>query len=390
MAGASKSSRWSDERLEAMRAVGDKPADDAVEAVFQEHGVDAVNAILLNLVSNEQPIPPVLPEQVQTYLAATAALPRWADTGKIRRGQQLFELWGVPVVVCLFCASLPSAYAAAKGVKVLYLTARLDTDARRRVMETGQFLIDVLSVGGLEEEGKGRRTIQRVRLMHAAVRRLIKARNEQQPDLWHADWGTPINQEDLAGTLLTFSYIVVESLRRLGIRVSTADFEAYLHLWNVIGHLLGVDDEMLVRGIDDAAALVEAIERGQFRKSLEGQHMMAALMELLDELTPFHRFDDTIPPLIRHLIGDDTADLLEVPKSDRRDNLGQLESVAKWFYVHVFGQVEQDLPCYQTMSRLARPFGRDVLHGLFRLERGGERAPFAMPDHLARSWELSP
>jgi hypothetical protein len=108
--------------------------------------------------------------------------------GKIKRGQQLYDTWGVLITLCLFCASLPASYAAAKGVKVLYLTARLDTDARRRVMETGQFLIDVLAVGGLDDEqGKGRRTIQRVRLMHAAVRHLIEERNKQRPGLWDPD-----------------------------------------------------------------------------------------------------------------------------------------------------------------------------------------------------------
>jgi hypothetical protein len=29
-----------------------------------------------------------------------------------------------------------------------------------------------------------------------------------------------------------------------------------------------------------------------------------------------------------------------------------------------------------------------MLDSLFKLERGGERAPFDMPDHLARSWDL--
>ena len=225
---------------------------------------------------------------------------------KIKRAQQLFETWGVEIAVCLFCASLPSSYAAAKGVKVLYLTARLDTDARRRVMETGQFLFDVLAVGSLDDEhGKGRHAIQRVRLMHAAVRHLIKARNEREPGLWDPNWGTPINQEDLAGTLLSFSYVVAGPLRRLGVRVSTEDAEAYLHMWNVIGHLLGVRDELLVRGIGDATALVDAIRRRQFEASPEGQDMTDALLSLLDEMTPLHRFDDTIPPLIRHLIGDE-------------------------------------------------------------------------------------
>ena len=52
-------------------------------------------------------------------------LPKWADPAKIKRGQQLFEGLGLQISLCLFCASLPSAYAAAKGVQVLFKTARL-------------------------------------------------------------------------------------------------------------------------------------------------------------------------------------------------------------------------------------------------------------------------
>ena len=389
MAGASASSRWTDALLDRMRELGDPVADAPVAAVLERGDVDAVNAIMHTLVRTDQPVPDQLPDDIRAYLAETLPLPEWADMRKIKRAQQLFETWGLQIAICLFCASLPSSYAAADGVKVLYLTARLDTDARRRVMETGQFLIDVLTVGGLDENGKGRRTIQRVRLMHAAVRHLIKARNEQQPGLWDPNWGTPINQEDLAGTLLAFSYVVADPMRRLGVRVPAKDADAYLHLWNVIGHLLGVRDELLVRGISDAAALVDAIRRRQFRASPEGQDMTDALLNLLDEMTPFHRFDDTIPPLIRHLIGDETSDLLLVPKSDLVDDLGRLQRIAKWFFVHVFGRSERDSPRYQLVSRMVRPFGHDLLHGLFRLERGGERAPFDIPKHLARSWELS-
>src|SRR5271156_10120 len=363
MAGADESSRWTDALLDRMRELGDPVADTPVAAVLDRSGVDAVSAIMRTLVRNDQPVPEALPDEIQAYLGETLPLPEWADMRKIKRGQQLFETWGLEIACCLFCASLPSAYAAARGVKVLYLTARLDTDARRRGMETGQFLIDVATVGGLDEHGKGRRAIQRVRLMHAAVRHLIKARNELTPGMWHPDWGTPINQEDLAGTLLSFSYVVADPLRRLGVRVGAKDVDAYLHLWNVIGHLLGVRDELLVSDVADAAALVDSIERRQFKASPEGQELTGALVNLLDELTPIHRLDETIPPLIRHLIGEETADLLRVPKSDLADDLGRL-------------------------ARIARPFGHDLLDALFKLERGGERPPFDIPDHLARDWDL--
>ncbi|MCW2654965.1 MAG: hypothetical protein JWR32_5941 [Mycobacterium sp.] len=372
-----------------MRRLGDPVADEPVDAVLKQGGVKAVNAILQKLVRVDQPVPRDLPEELQDYLVNTLPLPDWADMRKIERGQQLFETWGLQIALCLFCASLPSSYAAANGVKVLYLTAQLDTNARRRVMETGQFLFDVLTVGGLAENGTGRRTIQRVRLMHAAVRQLIKARNEQQPDLWDPDWGTPINQEDLAGTLLAFWYVVTDPMRRLGVHVSADDADAYLHLWNVIGHQLGVCDELLVHDLSKATALVDAIRRRQFKASPEGRDMTRALLVLLDQLTPLHRFDDTIPPLIRHLIGDKTANLLRVPQSDRVGDFGRLERIAKWFYVRVFGRTKRDSERYELVSRIARPFARELLRELFTLERGGERAPFAIPDHLARSWELS-
>jgi ER-bound oxygenase mpaB/B'/Rubber oxygenase, catalytic domain len=396
MAGAKGSSKWTDELLDRMQKTGDDLADEAVKKVLDDHGVDAVNAILHTLVRNDQTVPEDLPPAIQDYLGKSGALPAWADMGKIKRGQQLYETWGVLITLCLFCASLPASYAAADGVKVLYLTAQLDTNTRRRVMETGQFLIDVLAVGGLDDEhGKGRRTIQRVRLMHAAVRHLIMERSKQgappvcgdEPPLWHEDWGTPINQEDLAGTRLAFSYIVANSLPRLGVRLPTKDVDAYLHLWNVIGHLMGIDDELLVHGIGDAKALVDAIKRRRFKASPEGQEMTKALLELMDKMAHFHIFEETIPPVIRHLIGDDIADMIDVPKSELPE-LGRLTRLNKWLFVHIFGQSHRDSPRYELASRIARPFGYDLVHGLFRLERGGVRARFDMPDHLKRSWGL--
>lgn len=388
MVGATGSSRWTDELLDRMRQLGDPVADTRVAAVLERGGVEAVNAIMCTLVRLEQPVPEELPGELKDYLDATRPLPEWADLRRINRAQQIFETWGVLIVLCLFCASLPSSYAAAKGVKVLHLTARFDTDTRRRAMETGQFLMDALTLGGLGVHGKGRRTIQHIRLMHAAVRHLITARNEQQPGLWDPEWGMPINQEDLAGTLIAFSGVVVDPMVRLGVQLSDADIDAYLHVWNVIGHLLGVRDELLVRDADDAAALFEAIRRRHFRASPEGQELTRSLLELLDELTPFHRFDDTIPPLIRHLIGDETADLLGVPPSDLLDHLGWPERSASWFVAHLLGPIERDSPRHQLISRIAHPVGRHLVRGLFELKRGGERAPFNIPDHLARGWEL--
>ncbi|MBV8787679.1 MAG: DUF2236 domain-containing protein [Mycobacterium sp.] len=390
MARVKNASGLTKAKLDEMRKKGDPVADCAVKAVFKRDGVGAVNDMLHKLVRVDQPVPAELPPEVQTFLKETVDLPDWADMGKIARGQKLFETMGIEITLCLFCASLPSAYAAAKAVKVLYLTAQLDTNARRRVMETAQFLFDVLNPGSLDKNGVGRRTIQKIRLMHAAVRLLIEERRKQQPHMWHRDWGTPINQEDLAATLLVFWFVVGEPMEHLGVSVPAADKDAYLHLWNVIGHQLGVCDELLVFDVSEANALIDLIRRRQFKASPEGQHMTRALLVLLDQLTPLRQFDETIPPLIRHLIGDNTADLLLVPQSDLGGEVRRVQRITNWVYVRVFGRPgRQDSGRYEVVSGIARPFTRELLRGMFDLERGGTRASFALPTHLARKWELT-
>jgi hypothetical protein len=107
-------------------------------------------------------------------------------------------------------------------------------------------------------------------------------------------------------------------------------------------------------------------------------------------MTPGHDFDKTIPPLIRHLAGDKIADMLAVPPSSFTDDLGRLSRVANWFWVRIFGRTLRNSPRYQLVSDLVRPFGQELMQGLFTLQRGGQRAQFDIPDHLASKWELSP
>ena len=91
MSGASGSSRWTDELLDRMRELGDPVADGPVAAVLDSGGVDAVNAMMQTLVRVDQPVPEEMPDEIRAYLVETLPLPDWADMGKIKRGQQLFE-----------------------------------------------------------------------------------------------------------------------------------------------------------------------------------------------------------------------------------------------------------------------------------------------------------
>ena len=64
---------------------------------------------------------------------------------------------------------------------------------------------------------------------------------------WATSWGRPVNQEDLAGTMLTFTTVVIDAFRRSGVEFASSGAEDFLHLWRVIGHFLGVRPGALAR-----------------------------------------------------------------------------------------------------------------------------------------------
>src|ERR1022692_2275462 len=249
MTGAMDTPRWNDAQLDAMRQTQDPVADPVVAALFAAGKVDAVNSLMRTLVENDGLPPGALPVSVTDYLAATGGLPDWADPAKIAAGERVFWRYGPAMIAILHCYALPFCYAGRKGVQVLALTARLTGNPARRVIETAQMVVDVMRPGGLGAEGSGIRTAQKVRLMHAGVRCLIG----QYPG-WKPEFDLPINQEDLAGTLLSFSYISLDGLQRLGYVLSNDEIEGYLHAWKVAGHILGIRPEMLPVDYADATA----------------------------------------------------------------------------------------------------------------------------------------
>src|SRR5690349_2070668 len=128
--------RWTNEVLDAFRLVGDPPADQAVEEVFAAGQIAEVNRLMRTLVRNDMPPPEQLPDGLQSYFDTTDNLPEWADLDAIARSQEFFARHGLLAILILGCYSLPVCYAAARGVKVIYDSARLYSDARRRVIET--------------------------------------------------------------------------------------------------------------------------------------------------------------------------------------------------------------------------------------------------------------
>ena len=372
------SKRWTDEFLDEMRELGDPPADEAVRFLFEEGDIAAVNALLFTLIENDDPPAEQLPPIILDYINHTDDLPYWADREQISRGESLFARYGPQAFTVLLCYSLPACYAARDGVQVLYQTARMVTNTRRRIVETAQMVIDVMSPGGTLPGGKGLgiRTAQKVRLLHAAIRRLIL-----QSGKWEPERGLPINQEELAGTLLTFSYCIVDGLQKLGVDLEPEEANAFLHAWNVIGSIMGVRYDLLAQNMEEAAVLKELIQQRQYGTSRAGREMTRALLELAAEIIPGERFDGFAASLIRYFNGDETADMLDVPEADWT----QLLIKPLEFMIALGDDFGDEVSLFATASEF---YSRELLRALFEIERGGQRPSFHIPTELKSLWGI--
>ncbi|HEY8209097.1 MAG TPA: oxygenase MpaB family protein [Myxococcaceae bacterium] len=369
---------WTDAQLQPYRDIGDPPADELVAEMSRDGQVPAVNVLMRHLVTNEYPIPEALPPSVRRYLDQTDDLPDWADPARIEAGERVFVRYGPKLVLILHCYSLPFCYLAANGAQVLNLTDRLESNPARRILETAQLLIDVMQPGGLAKgSGRGRRTIQKVRLMHAAVRRLAKASPQ-----WSMNWGLPINQEDLAGTLMSFSWVGLDGLEKLGVDLSADDREAYLHCWNVAGHLLGIRRELLPRDEMRARALAQAVARHQFAPSQAGKELTKALVTQTEYGLPGNAFKHLAPVLIRFFLGEEWASHLGLEHGPKFELLAGLVKLLNF-------QVNEMFKGSRALSAVAELAGKKFLEAALFVERGGTRPSFALPQELQQQWGVN-
>ncbi|MGH2618672.1 MAG: oxygenase MpaB family protein, partial [Thermomicrobiales bacterium] len=256
-------------------------------------------------------MPTGLPPQVQRYFEESSVLPGWADPELMAQGRTLLGRYENSLVSTLLCHSLVAAYSCGKGAHVLGMSQRLTSGVYRRLMETSQFLVDVLDKDGLGAGGKGMRSAQKIRLLHATMRYHLSQRED-----WDSSWGLPVNQEDLAGTLLTFSVLIPRGLDRLGIDLAPADRDAFFHIWRVIGHVLGVDPELNATEFDSGSALWDTILSRQQSTTEDGIALTKGVLDFIRDVLPGPLFAGLGPTLIRHLAGDKTADTVAVPPAD--------------------------------------------------------------------------
>jgi hypothetical protein len=365
----------SDRELDALRQIGDPPVDALVQAHLAAHPGDLKG--LLGVCFGTPRLP-----QEHPLIGAFMKLPEpeLSNPEALLIGQEVFELFGPEILLVLGSCALPLAYAAGHGVQVVARARRLKDDPIRRLCDTAQMVINVMQPGQLGPGGLGRYSARKVRFIHALIRRQVQG-EQQEP--WNPAWGTPINQEDQAGTLLTFSVGVLHGLRRIGVQLSPQQADAYIEAWAEIGRLLGVEEALLP--VTEAAARPLAFRIGerQIRRTDEGRMLTVHLLDAVDSLFPVQGYATSLSHFFLEdtAFGQNVAEVLGLPP-------------ANWTRLLVGARAAQKRAVLQALdwvpgAKRRRSFvARYLLQRLLQLRRPESNVPFEVPERLKLRWRL--
>jgi len=240
-------SRFSEKSCRTWRRKADPLADAVVEELAKNNDLTNIHD-LLGLVQEQAALRRGV---FKEFVDAAHTVPEWADFQQMERGQQILLTYD-PIVRIAF------AFGSLMGVggqfpkmgDVVRATGMLDAldyaASKERLERTGQFIVNIATVGALCPGGAGHNGILRIRLLHSAVRRYLSVGGKCQ----EAE-EVPLNQHDLAITLALFGYIGVRSLHRLGVRLSQTDVASYMLLWRYTGYVLGIDDALLPHNFEE-------------------------------------------------------------------------------------------------------------------------------------------
>jgi hypothetical protein len=388
------------ELLQDFRHLTDPLADNVITGIINSGNEAQINDILMSLLRNDSFQPGMFSQLggavsklLDDYIETSGTLPEWADAKIIQKGERLFELFGPNIFMLLNVSSLPLCYCCGKGAQVLYDTGRLlahngNVDPlARRLMETAQMVVNVLSPGGLSPKGRGVVTIQKVRLIHASIRYYLKRGQAKTP--WDISrLGEPINQEDLAGTLMSFGPVILSGLKKLGATFSKEETNAWMHCWNVTGHLLGIHPSLLPDSYEQGFNLACDILKHQAEPTEGGKALTDACVLFMKKMIPGNAFDHVPPYLMWYFLQDftigsgiDLASCVNVSgKQDLKDKL--LLELTHFISKEISHADSHD----SFVCKIIGSFNKLLLQGMIFHFNGGKGVQFFIPPSLQASW----
>ncbi|MFJ8618717.1 DUF2236 domain-containing protein [Streptomyces clavifer] len=261
--------------------VWDEEADPVLASVIDRGDVPRVNTLLKRWTRNDQPLPDGLPADLKEFMEHARQMPPWADKGKLYRAAQFSKTKGIYVGALYGLGSGLMSTAIPREARAVYYS-KGGADMKDRIAKTARLGYDIGDLDAYLPQGSMIVTAVKTRMVHAAVRHLLP----QSPGWSQTSGGQkiPISQADIMVTWHSLATFVMRRMKEWGVRVNAADSEAYLHVWQVSAHMLGVSDEYIPASWDAANAQSKQVLDPILAHSPEGEALTNVLLGIVAEL----------------------------------------------------------------------------------------------------------
>lgn len=246
-------------------------ADELADRVAQDvyFGGKGGPALFNKVMKEGLDIDEEIPDSLRELYTQVTTEPEWLDRERLKRGIATQQRLGRVGLYGLATMGLLAGYNNPELGRPLIATGALTGDGSfNRINYTSAFWMEVTEDGGLDMHAKGFSTAVHVRIKHALVRHQLM-NDEDNP--WNIkDWGLPINTSDSAITNVGFSSMIVMGSRMTGFRVTNKEYEDILHMWRYVGYLMGDDDRLLPKTVEEGMQALGFVAAGNDNIPNEG------------------------------------------------------------------------------------------------------------------------
>ncbi|HWI42881.1 MAG TPA: oxygenase MpaB family protein [Nocardioides sp.] len=296
------------------KQVWDDDADWVVASLFERGEVDRVNELLAGWTHNEQPLPAGLPADLHDFIEQARQLPAWTDRAKLDRAFSFYERRGTYLGVLYGMGSGMMSCVIPHEAKAVYYSAG-GAAMKERIAKTAKLGYDIGAKNVFTTGGQMIPTCVKTRLTHAAVRHLLP-----QSGHWKgsADESLPISQADIMVTWHSLATFTHSKLQAWKVPMPAADQDAYLHLWQITAHMLGVQDQYIPATWAEADDQSRQVLDPVLRPTVEGNKLADMLLDLTKEYDA-GLARPMMESFTRYTLGNQITDWMEIPRHPAQD-----------------------------------------------------------------------
>lgn len=222
--------------------IGDPAADDVANALASCNQTTVHRFINAGMEQDAKTLADA-PQPLRAFFSRIEVPPPWFDPASVRAGCRAFHAYSDLFITAFFAVTLENA--ATLMSKAFYVTGGVTTgQGPRRIRQHVRHFIEIMLPGALDRQGEGWKLSVRIRLVHAQIRRLIRASGEWD----EAVYGAPLSAAHAALASANFSAMMLRHTARLGAHLDDEARTGFMQIWRYASWLIGTPEALLFDG----------------------------------------------------------------------------------------------------------------------------------------------